>query len=303
VTPETRYIESNGLTFCVEERGDPEGPPLLLIMGLGAQMTLWPEAMLERYARAGFRVIRYDNRDIGLSSEIEAPVDGHPVMAMARFRMGLKLDAPYTLHDHVRDAVGLMDALGIQSAHVKGVSMGGMIGQLLAATHPRRVRSLALVMTSNNSPRMPLPKPEVIWWLQGGGVKGHDEEAAVARGLGLWKRIQSPAYPRDLVETERHIRADYHRSYRPRGILRQMRAILATGDLSDYSRRIHAPTLILHGTADPLIRPQAARRLHRLIPGVRLAWIRGMGHDLPDELVNRIVDQTIALTRRADEPH
>ena len=300
MTPETRYVESNGLSFCVEERGDPEGPPLLLIMGLGAQMTLWPEPMLERYAREGFRVIRYDNRDIGLSSEVKAPLGGHPVSAMARFKMGLKLSAPYTLHDHVRDALGLMDALGIDSAHVKGVSMGGMIGQLLAASHPQRVRSLTLVMTSNNSPRMPMPKPDIIWWLQGGGIKGHDEEAAVARSLGLWKRIQSPAYPRDMAETEIRIRADYQRSYRPKGILRQMRGILATGDISAQSRRIRVPTLVLHGTADPLIRPQAARRLHRLIPGSRLSWIRGMGHDMPDELVNRLVDQTVALARGAD---
>lgn len=302
MTP-SRYIESNGLTFCVEERGDPQGPPLLLIMGLGAQMTLWPEPMLERYARQGFRVIRYDNRDIGLSSAINASLGGHPLAAMARFRLGLKTDAPYTLHDHARDAVGLMDALGIDSAHVKGVSMGGMIGQLLAATHPERVRSLALVMTSNNSPRMPMPKPDVLWWLQGGGIRGHDEEAAVARGLGLWKHIQSPAYPRDLVATEHHVRADYRRSYRPKGILRQMRGILATGDLSDFSRRIRMPTMILHGTADPLIRPQAARRLHRLIPGARLHWIRGMGHDMPDELIDRMVDQTLALTREAEGAH
>ncbi|MEQ6885678.1 alpha/beta fold hydrolase [Salicola sp. Rm-C-2C1-2] len=299
MTP-SRYIESNGLTLCVEERGDPEGPPLLLIMGLGAQMTLWPEPMLERYARQGYRVIRYDNRDIGLSSLIDAPVNGHPLAAMARFRLGLTTEAPYTLHDHARDAAGLMDALGIDSAHVKGVSMGGMTAQLLAATHPRRVRSLALVMTSNNSPRMPMPRADVLWWLQGGGIRGHDEEAAVARGLGLWKRIQSPSYPRDLVATEQHIRADYRRSYRPQGILRQMRGILATGDLSGFSRRIRTPTLILHGTADPLIRPQAARRLHRLVPGARLHWIRGMGHDMPDELIDRMVDQVCSLVRETD---
>lgn len=301
MTPQIRYVESNGLTFCVEERGDPQGSPLLMVMGLGAQMTLWPEPMLERYAREGFRVIRYDNRDIGLSSEIQAPLGGHPVSAMARFKLGLSLSAPYTLHDHVRDALGLMDALGIDSAHVKGVSMGGMIGQLLAACHPERVRSLALFMTSNNSPRMPMPRPEVVWWLQGGGIRGHDEDAAVARSLGLWKRIQSPAYPRDLTETETRIRQDYRRSYRPKGILRQMRGILATGDISAYSRRIRVPTLVLHGTADPLIRPQAARRLHRLIPASSLSWIRGMGHDMPDELVNRLVDQTVALARRADQ--
>lgn len=297
--PETRMIQSNGLTFCVEERGDPAGEPLLLIMGLGAQLTFWPEPLLERYASEGYRVIRYDNRDIGLSSEVEAPLRGHPLGAMARFRLGLRVDAPYTLYDHADDALGIMDALNIQSAHIKGVSMGGMIGQILAARHPDRVRTLTLVMSSNNHPRLPMPRADVIWWLQGGNIKGHHEEAVVARGLELWKRIQSPAYPRDLDVTVERIRNNYRRSYRPLGIMRQMRGVLATGDLSPLTRRIQVPTLIIHGTADPLIRPESARRLHSLIPGARLHWVDGMGHDLPEDLVGLLADHTLGLAASA----
>lgn len=299
MTPETRMVHSNGLSFCVEERGDPAGEPLLLIMGLGAQLTFWPEPLLERYAAEGYRVIRYDNRDIGLSSEVEEPLTGHPLKAMARFRLGLKVEAPYTLYDHARDALGIMDALAIGSAHIKGVSMGGMIGQILAANHPERVRSLTLVMSSNNSPRLRMPRPDVVWWLQGGNIKGHDEEAVVARGLELWKRIQSPAYPRDLDATVERIRNNYRRSYRPLGIMRQMRGVLATGDLSSITQRIRVPTAIVHGTADPLIRPDSARRLHRLIPDARLHWVEGMGHDLPEDLINLLADHTLGLVDSA----
>ena len=294
--PETRMINSNGLEFCVEERGDPQGEPLLLIMGLGAQLTFWPEPLLERYASEGYRVIRYDNRDIGLSSDVDAPLEGHPLKAMAKFRIGMRVQAPYTLHDHARDALGIMDALGIHSAHIKGVSMGGMIGQILAANHPERVRSLTLVMSSNNSPRLRMPRADVIWWLQGGNIKGHDEEAVVARGLELWKRIQSPDYARDTETTIERIRENYRRSYRPLGIMRQMRGVLATGDLSPITRCIRVPTIIVHGTEDPLIRPDSARRLHRLIPGAHLHWVAGMGHDLPEALVDRLADHTLRLT-------
>ena len=299
--PTTRMIQSNGLEFCVEQRGEPEGEPLLLIMGLAAQMTAWPEPLLERYAAEGFHVIRYDNRDIGLSTEIDAPLHGHPLKSMARFKFGFAVDGPYSLHDHARDAVGILDALNLDSAHIKGVSMGGMIGQILAARHPRRVRSLTLLMTSSNSPRLPMPRPDVIYWLQGGHIKGHDEDAVVARGLELWKRIQSDAYPRDLDQTEQRIRDSYRRSYRPRGILRQMRGVLATGDLSPLSRDIRVPTRIVHGTADPLTRPASARQLRRLIPGASLHWIKGMGHDMPEDLLEVLANHTVALRHSVPE--
>lgn len=296
--PITRTVAANGLEFCVEERGDPNGEPLILIMGLAAQLTLWPEAMIETYVQAGFRVIRFDNRDIGLSSEIDARLQGQPFTAMARFKLGLSIPAPYKIYDMAEDVVALMDAMGIAAAHIKGVSMGGMIGQVLASRYPSRVKSLTLVMTSNNSRKLPMPAPKVIWGLQGSNIKGHHESAAVARSLALWRTIQSPLYPRDELELAERIRRDYRRSYRPAGILRQMRGILATGDLSTQTRGIRVPTAIIHGKQDPLVRPVAAKQLKALIPGAELYWINGMGHDMPEPLYPELTQPTIQLAGR-----
>lgn len=296
--PITQTVEANGLEFCVEQRGNPNGEPLILIMGLAAQLTLWPEAMLERYVQAGFRVIRFDNRDIGLSSEVKARLQGKPLTAMARYKLGMTVPAPYKLYDMAEDVVGIMDALAIPQAHIKGVSMGGMIGQILAARHPARVKSLTLVMTSNNSRKLPMPAPKVIWGLQGSNIKGHHESAAVARSLALWRNIQSPLYPRDEQELAERIRNDYRRSYRPAGILRQMRGILATGDLSNITRGIRVPTAIIHGKADPLVRPVAAKQLKALIPDSQLHWIPGMGHDMPEPLMESLTAPTLDLAGR-----
>ncbi|WP_148861207.1 alpha/beta fold hydrolase [Marinobacter fonticola] len=292
--PETRRIAANGLEFCVETRGNPEAEPVVFIMGLGAQLTLWPEALLQAYVEAGYRVIRFDNRDIGLSSHLKQRLKDHPLKAMAKHRIGLKVDAPYTLHDMAEDVCGILDALELPSAHVVGVSMGGMIAQLLAGHHPKRVRSATLIMTSTNSPRLPLPKAALIWKLAGIGAKGHEEDAVVQRSLAFWQAIQSPAHPTPADDVRQRVINDYRRSYHPAGILRQTRAILGTGSLSSITRRIRVPTVIIHGTADPLVRPTSAEQLHYLIPHARLKLIEGMGHDLPETLVPEIVEASLA---------
>lgn len=296
--PREGKVEANGLTLHYEERGNPDGEPLVLVMGLAAQMTLWPEPLLDAYAEAGFRVIRFDNRDIGLSSEISEPLEGAPHMAMLRYKLGWSVMAPYRLEDMADDLGGLMDALGVESAHLVGVSMGGMISQIFSASAPHRVRSLTLIMTSTNSPGLPMPNPKVIWGLNGGGIKGHHEEAAVARSVAFWKTIQSPRYPREEDELAESIRENYRRSYRPKGILRQMRAIMATGSLVDYTQRIVVPTRIIHGTEDPLVKPAAARQLRKLIRHSEVCWFKGMGHDLPEPLFEDFVEQTYQVSRR-----
>ncbi|WP_375177396.1 alpha/beta fold hydrolase [Marinobacter mobilis] len=288
--PQISTVTANGLSFCVETRGDPQGEPVIFIMGLGAQMTLWPEALLDAYAREGYRVIRFDNRDIGLSSHLQERLQGHPLTVMARHRLGLTVDGPYSLYDMATDVRGLMKAMGLESAHLVGVSMGGMIAQLVASTWPRQVRSLLLIMTSTNSPRLPMPKPQLIVRLAGMGPKGHDEASVVERGADFWRAIQSPGYPADEGRIRERIANEFRRSYHPAGILRQTRAILATGSLSPLTRRITLPTTIVHGTDDPLVRPQAARQLAYLLPHARLELIKGMGHDLPEPLLPRFAE-------------
>lgn len=297
--PSVFHVEANNLSFCVETRGDPQGEPVLFVMGLGGQMTLWPEALLDRYVQAGYRVIRFDNRDIGLSSHLKARVEGHPMAAMARSRVGLPIQAPYTLRDMAADARGVLDALGIDRAHLVGVSMGGMISQLLAATWPERVLSATLMMTSTNSPKLPMPKPALIVKLAGVGAKGHDEESVVARSLTFWQAIQSPAYPADPERLREQMVQNYRRSYNPAGLLRQTRAILATGSFASATRRIRVPTAIIHGKEDPLVRPASAEQLKYLLPHARLALVDGMGHDMPEPLLGRFADISLETMAEA----
>lgn len=292
---EERWVHANGVDICYEERGPADGEPLVLIMGLAAQMTLWPTELLDAYAAAGFRVIRFDNRDIGRSSEINEPISGGPLGAMLKFRAGRQVPAPYTLHDMAGDAAGLIQALGLESAHVVGVSMGGMIAQLLAADCPQQVRTLTLIMTSPNTPNLPMPDWRIIFFLSGSSLGAGGEEEAVKRSLKMWQAIQSPTYPRQHDELMTRIRADYRRSYRPKGILRQMRAILATGDLASFSRQIQAPTHIIHGADDRLVKPKAAMRLAELIPDSRLSILPHMAHDLPEPHVEEIAAITANL--------
>ncbi|WP_166268790.1 alpha/beta hydrolase [Marinobacter caseinilyticus] len=295
---EQHRIEANGLSFCVETRGDPAGQPVIFVMGLAAQMTLWPEPLLDAYVEAGYRVIRFDNRDIGLSTHLNHRLKGHPVGVMMRHRLGLEVDAPYTLRDMAQDVVALMDAMALPSAHLVGVSMGGMISQLVASSRPERVASLTLIMTSTNSPKLPMPQPRLIWKLAGVGARGHDEGAVVERSLAFWKAIQSPGFPPREEEVRARIIRDYRRSYHPAGILRQTRAILATGSLASTTRRIRVPTLIVHGKSDPLVRPVAAEQLKYLVPHARLELIDGMGHDLPEPMLKTFAAMSLEMIGR-----
>lgn len=274
-------------------RSEGELVPVLLVMGMACQMTVWPPEFLSPLLAHGRRVIRFDNRDIGRSSEVTRRIKGLVPLAFARYKLGLPVEAAYRLTDLAQDTLALMDALQLRRVHLVGVSMGGMISQIVAANAPERVASLGLMMTSDNSAGLPMADPRVLWAMNGGGVKGHDRESALKRGLAFRSAVQSPAYPTPQERLIQRIAHDFERSYRPASILRQMRAVLATGSIASYTRRITAPTLILHGQDDPLVRPQAAQHLARQIPQAAVELIPGWGHDLPPGLCPRLAQHLL----------
>jgi pimeloyl-ACP methyl ester carboxylesterase len=292
-------VSANNMNIHYLDMGDVQAEPVLMVMGLACQMTAWPESLLNQLLSAGYRVIVYDNRDIGLSTEVGARLKSAPPLAFLKFRLGLPVDAPYTLYDMAADADGLLSALGIDAAHLVGVSMGGMITQILGACYPARVRSATIIMSSDNHRRNPAPDLRVLWRLNGGGIKGHDLASVTARGLAFWQVVQSPDYPADPDQVRARIAQNYHRSYRPAGILRQMRAIMATGDLRSLHDKITQPVQIIHGEADPLVKLPCAQQLADRISHSDLHVIRGMGHDLPDQLMPRFAQLIDANIRRA----
>lgn len=299
--PKEQFANVGGIRICYERLGERGGIPLIAIMGLACQMTAWPPEFLEPLIAAGRDVIRLDNRDMGHSSEMSHSFRMPVPLAFARYKIGMPVETAYRLQDLAGDTLGLMDALDLPRAHLVGVSMGGMIAQILAASFPDRVASLSLLMTSDNSPKLPMPSVNTLWKMNGGGVKGHDREAALKRGMAFWSTVASPGYPTPEERIVQRINRDYQRSYRPASVIRQMRAVLATGSLTAYSRRIKAPTLILHGRDDPLVKVAAARRLAKSIPHAHLEVIPGWGHDLPLGLCGKLAQHVLVHMDRQEK--
>jgi pimeloyl-ACP methyl ester carboxylesterase len=287
-------ITANGISLEYDTHGDPSAPPLLLIMGLGAQMTLWPIELVEALVARGFHVIRYDNRDIGLSHKHhgERVPDVRVIGLKRMFGLGTRL--PYRLSDMAADAVGLLDALGIERAHVVGASMGGMIAQLVAINHGHRVHSLTSIMSTTGNPRLPRPRPEALQVLLNRPPADAPFEAALAAGIRISRAIGSPGYPADEARLKERIERDYRRSFYPEGVGRQFAAIVEDGDRRKRLRGVSAPTLVIHGIDDPLVPVEGGRDTAAHIPGARLHEIAGMGHDLPLELVDEIADSLAA---------
>ncbi|HEX3475312.1 MAG TPA: alpha/beta hydrolase [Kofleriaceae bacterium] len=293
-------IDVNGIQLEYEVSGDPAAPPVLLIMGLGAQLTRWPEPFHRGLSDAGFRVIRYDNRDVGRSTRLtQLGVPSLPAAAL-RAGLGLPVRAPYDLGALTADAVGLLDALGIRSAHVVGASMGGMIAQMLAANHAGRVRALVSIMSSSGHRGLPQPSLGLrLALIRRPGPRASRAEVIDATAARL-TRLAGRGYPPDPQLLREQIAADFDRGYYPAGVGRQLLAILASGSRAPILGRIAAPTLIQHGADDPLIPVAAAHDLHRRIRGSRLELFPGMGHDLPRALVPALTGQIIEHVRRAD---
>lgn len=281
--------QANGIEIEWDAAGDEGASAVLLIMGLGGQLTLWPDAMVSALADRGFRAIRYDNRDVGLSTKFDAAGTPDLPTLMMRLMTGGRPTVPYTLPDMAADAVGLLDALGIDRAHIVGASMGGMIAQLVAATYPDRTLSLTSIMSSTGNPALPSASAEANAVLMS-RPQGDDMDALVAHGMRAAQVVGSPGYPADPALLEARIRSDLQRSFHPQGFARQLAAIIADGDRRPRLKAIAAPTLVIHGTDDPLVPVAAGRDTAASIPGARLEEIAGMGHDLPAALIDRIVD-------------
>ena len=291
-------VQANGLAIEVDDQGPVNADPLLLVMGLGMQLTGWPDELVQLLVARGFRVIRLDNRDAGLSQGFDHL--GVPNLAWAgmRYAMRLPVVPPYTVADMAADALGVLDALGIAQAHVCGASMGGMIAQHMAASHPHRLKSLTLMMTTTGARRLPQPSLKVRAALLSRPA-GRDAPAVVAHLQSLLAVIGSPAYPAEPHKQRARFLASYQRAWHPAGTARQITAIAADGDRTPLLARITAPTRVIHGEADPLVPVAAGHDLARRIAAAQADFIPGMGHDLPAQLLARFAAGIAENARRA----
>jgi len=281
-------LSANGIRLEVEDHGSPVGEPVLLVMGLGMQLLAWHEDFVAQLVERGFRVIRFDNRDIGLSQTFDQ--HGVPNLALESLRhvLGMRIRSPYRLADMAADALGILDTLGLPAAHVCGASMGGMIAQHMARIAPARVKSLTLMMTSSGARRLPGPSLKVQKALIS-RPPSHTIEGIVEHYVKLYALIGSPAYPTEPDFLRERFTVSVRRSYRPAGTARQMVAIAADGDRSPMLGTIAMPTQIIHGEADPLVPVAAGRDLQAKIRTAKIDLIAGMGHDLPRPLWPRFV--------------
>lgn len=294
-------VEANGITIEAEAFGPASGETILLVMGLGAQLTRWPLALIERLTERGYRVIRYDNRDVGLSHKFHeaGPADIGALMAAAA--AGKPLKVAYSLNAMAADGVGVLDAFEVRRAHIVGASMGGMIAQLIAALHPERTLSLTSIMSSTGNPALPPATPEAMAVLMT-RPDPNDFEAMIAQGIKAQKTIGSPAYPANEDELRERSIADFKRSNYPDGFGRQMAAIMACGDRRETLKRVQAPTVVLHGADDPLVPVEGGKDTAASIAGAELRIVPGMGHDLPAPLYPVVVEAIEAAAKRARAP-
>lgn len=283
---------ANGIELFYETFGNESDPALLLVMGLGAQMILWDESFCEKLAASGFHVIRYDNRDVGLSSKIE----GGPVPNVAAAMGGDLASASYTLWEMADDAVGLLDALGIPKAHIVGASMGGMIVQSMAIKHPGRILSMTSIMSTTGAPTVGQPKPEALASLFAAPPANREE--AIASALKTWA-VLAGEFPIDEARVAERTGRAYDRSNYPIGFARQLLAIAAGGDRTEQLKSVTLPTLVIHGEADPLVTLSGGQATAEAIPGAELLVIPKMGHDIPAQVEDQVVSAIVRNTRRA----
>jgi pimeloyl-ACP methyl ester carboxylesterase len=296
-------VKANGISIEVEDSGadgsQADRPAVVLIMGLGMQLIAWPTEFVRQLQSEGFRVVRFDNRDIGLSHYFDELGVPNLMWEGLKHRLGLMIRAPYRLHDMAADTLGVMDMLGIARAHIVGVSMGGMIAQRVALAAPRRVLSLASIMSSSGARYLPGPRPRVVQAFFGRPAV-NDDAAIVHHYVQLFKVIGSPGFPMDEVVLRELVLRAMRRGYHPAGTQRQMTAIAADTRRADELPRIQAPTLVLHGRDDPLVPYPCGKDTARRIPGSTFHGIEGMGHDLAPGVVERVLQYLLPHLAKAN---
>jgi pimeloyl-ACP methyl ester carboxylesterase len=291
-------VSANAIRIQYETFGDPSSPPILLIVGLGGQLIYWDEEFCRRLAEAGRYVIRFDNRDAGLSTKFDDAGVPDIMDVLGKLMSGQAVTPPYTIEDMAADAVGLLDALNIERAHLCGMSMGGMIAQTVAIRYPRRVLSLTSIYSTTGNPDLPQPKPEVMGLLL--TPPPQEREPFIEFNLNLFRAITGPRFGFDEEWVRQMVARSFDRAFCPQGTARQLVAILTQGNRKNALKGVSVPALVIHGDADPLVSVEGGKDTAGALPGAELKIIEGMGHDLPHgEVWAQIAKDIIAHTREA----
>ncbi len=286
-----KKVKVNSIEIVYDTFGEPSAPPMLLIMGLGAQMIAWDEDFCKELAARDYWVIRFDNRDVGLSTKLDEAGTPNTLALLQALVQGEPIQAPYTLRDMAEDSAGLLEALEIESAHVAGVSMGGMIAQEIAIHHPKRVRTLTSIMSSTGDPELPPPKPEALSVLV--TPPPTDREGYLEHSIQIWRTLSGPGFPVDEDYIAERAEQSFSRGISVAGTARQLAAILSSGSRKEALQSVTVPTLVIHGDADPLVPVEGGIDTANSIPGANLLIIEGMGHDLPPALAPQVIEAIV----------
>lgn len=285
----------NDINIEFETLGDPNSEPLILIAGLGSQLIAWSDEICELFAENGFFIIRFDNRDVGLSSKFENAGIPDMMEINAAYIRGERPKLPYTLEDMADDAIGILNTLSIEKAHVCGASMGGMIAQIIAYRHPSRVRSLAIIMSTTGNPELPPSKPEIL--MQFFAPVPSKREAYIEEMVKRDRLIKG-SFPFDEDQSRLYRTKEYDRNYYPDGIARQLAATSVPGNIKPYITAIKAPTIVIHGRDDPFYHIEAGKDIASTIPRAELLILDGMGHNFPREILQQIINAIVANSKK-----
>lgn len=287
------HITANGIQIAYEDYGNPDHPAALLIMGLGGQLTMWSDQLVEDLVAGGYRVILFDNRDIGLSHHHTGEKSPGILRQILLRRIGVRLKTPYALIDMANDTIGLLDALKLDTVHLVGISMGGMIAQHVASLAPQRVSSLTAIMTTTGNPKLPRPSGDVMKAMVRRGPQPTTRAEIIDLSVATFEVIGTPGEDQNTNGMRDRITRSFDRSYNPAGLARQMSAIVASGDFRKHTRAIKAPTLVLHGSKDPLVPIEGGRDIAKLVHGARMVVLDGMGHDVPPRFLPEITQHML----------